>query len=91
MVDDGDAVAVLGLVHIVGREEDRQFFLTAEISDVLPNAVSGLRVEAQRGLIEEKHARKMDQPACYLQPSFHTAGIGADMAFATVPKSHKSK
>ena len=91
MVDDGDAVAVLSLVHVVGREEDGEVLLTAEIANILPDAVAGLRIESQRRLVEEQHSREMYEAPCDLKPSFHSTGVRTDVALATVPESHQGK
>src|SRR5262249_10867559 len=47
MVDNRDAVAVLGLVHVVGCEEDGQALAGAKLGQVIPDALTRLRIEAQ--------------------------------------------
>jgi hypothetical protein len=53
-IDDGDAVAEhLGLVHVVGREQDRAAVL-AEAAQQVPQLPPRLRVEPGRRLVEEQ-------------------------------------
>src|SRR5919197_1071208 len=53
-VDDRDALAVLGLVHVVGGQEDGNVLAAAQLVEVLPDRRAGLRVEADGGLVEEQ-------------------------------------
>ena len=82
VVDDGDAVAVLGLVHVVRGHEDGDADLVAQPADVAPDGVARLRVEADRRLVEEQHRRMVQQAAGDLQPPFHAAGEGAHQRLA---------
>src|SRR5207244_2939436 len=55
VVDDGDAVAELvGLLHIVGGEDDGDAF-AAEVADGVPHGDAALGVEAGGGLVEEEN------------------------------------
>ena len=74
LVHDRDAVAVLGLVHVVGRQEDRDVLARLELADVAPDRAARLRVEADRRLVEEQHARRVQQAARDLQAPLHAAG-----------------
>ena len=78
LIDDGDAVAVLGLVHVVGREEDGDVLAGLELVDVVPDRRAGLGVESDGWLVEEEHAWRVQQPPGDLQPTLHAAGEGAD-------------
>ena len=52
--DDADPVGeLLGLVEVVGREQDGRAAV-GEGADELPEVAAGLRVEAGRGLVEEE-------------------------------------
>ena len=84
VVDDGDAVAVLGLVHVVGGHEDGDADLVAQRADVLPDGVARLRVEPDGRLVEEEHLGVVQQPAGDLQPALHAAGEGAHERMAPV-------
>ena len=77
VVDDGDAIAVLGLFHVVGGHENGDADLVAQPADVAPHGVARLRVEAGRRFVEEQDGRVMQQAAGDLQPSLHAAGEGA--------------
>ena len=55
-VHDRDAVAELGLVHVVRGHEDRRAFGLLQRVDVAPDRAAGLGVEADGRLVEEQHA-----------------------------------
>ena len=54
--DVDDAVAALGLVHVVGRDEHGQP-LGGELVDLVPELAPRLRVDAGRRLVEEEELR----------------------------------
>src|SRR5262249_44258643 len=59
--DDGHAVGeLLGLVEVVGRQQDRRAE-RAERANRLPGLAARLRVEARRRLVEEDQVRVADQ------------------------------
>src|SRR6202050_5413380 len=86
VVDDGDAVAVLRLVHVVGGEKDRDVLALLQPVDVLPDGGPGLRVQAHGRLIEEQHPRRVQQAAGDFQPALHPAGVGGHHAGPPVPQ-----
>jgi len=61
VVDDRDPVAVLGLVHIVRGEEDRDVLTGLQVVDVLPDRGARLRVQADRRLVQEEDMRGVQQ------------------------------
>ena len=83
LVDDGDPVAELvGLLHVVRREEDR-LPVDVELAEDLPQGDAALRVEAGGGLVEEQDRRPVhDRPGDH-QPLGHAAGEGVDPGVAT--------
>src|SRR5581483_6795155 len=74
VVDDRDAVAVLRLVHVMRGEEDRDVLALLQLVDVGPDGYPRLRIEPDRRLVEEQHARSVQQAAGDLQPALHAAG-----------------
>ena len=63
-MDDRDPVAEsLGLVDVVGREQDRDLVAVAQVSDHLEQLVADARVEADRRLVEEQHLGLGDERA----------------------------
>ena len=55
-LDEGDLVAqLLGLAHVVGRQDDRGAPLAAERGDLGPDPDGDVGIEAERGLVEEQH------------------------------------
>ena len=54
--DDEPVAQLLGLVHVVGREDERHAALLEPVQAV-PQQVAGLRVEAGRRLVEEQDRR----------------------------------
>ncbi len=77
MVDDGDPIAILGLVPVVGGHEDSDAGLVAQRPDVFPDGVERLGIEPKRRLVEEEHPGVVQQPAGDLQPPLNAAGKGA--------------
>ncbi len=86
VVDDGDPVAVLGLVHVVRGQEDGDVFPGLQVVDVLPDRRAGLRVQAHGRLVQEQHVRRVQQAAGDLQPPLHAARVGADQAVPAIPQ-----
>ena len=56
-VHQRDAVAAHGLVHEVGRDEDRHPLPPREVDEQLPELVAGDRIHAGRRLVQEQHLR----------------------------------
>src|SRR5215218_3747689 len=71
VVHDRDPVAVLGLVHVVRGDEDGDLGALPQVVQVVPDGGPGLRVQADRGLVEEEHLRGVHQTAGDLQPALH--------------------
>jgi hypothetical protein len=86
VVDDGDPVAVLRLVHVVRGEEDRDVLTLLELVDVVPDRHPGLRVKPDRRLVQEQHPGRVQQAAGDLQPPLHAARVGSDHAAPPVPQ-----
>ncbi len=59
-VHQRDAVATLGLVHEVGRDEDGHPLLAREHEELLPEAVSGDRIDPGGRLVEDQELGRMD-------------------------------
>ncbi len=74
VVDDGDAIAEpLRLFHVVGGVNDRGSTGT-ERFDHLKDAIARLRIDANRRLIHQHHARPMNDASRHIEPALHTAG-----------------
>ena len=79
VVHDDEAVAeLLGLVHVVGREQKRHT-LPLEAVEPVPDDVTRLRVEAGRRLVEEQHLGLVDERARDRQPALHAARERLDL------------
>jgi hypothetical protein len=57
VIDDGDAVTLLGLVHVVRGQEHSDLFTGLELVDVGPDVQSRLRVEPDGRLVQEQNPR----------------------------------
>ena len=78
VVDDRQPVGQrVGLLEVVGREEDRRARL-AQAADLVPHPGSRLRVEAGRRLVEEQDRRAMDDAEPDVEPALHAARVGGD-------------
>ena len=87
VVDDRDAVAVLGLVHVMRGEEDRDVLTGLELVDVLPDGGARLRVQPHRGLVKEQHPGRVQQAARDLQAALHATGVRHHQAVSPVPQA----
>ena len=56
-----DAVAALGLVHEMGRDEDRDVVLAGQVDQDLPEAVARHRIDARSRLVEDQEVGRVDQ------------------------------
>ncbi len=77
--DDPDPVGqFVGLLQVLGGEEDghRQFGI--EPTDLRPHAVAAGRVQSRGGLVEEEDLGVVHQGGGQIEPALHPAGIGAD-------------
>ena len=89
VIHDGDAVRdTVRLVHVVRGEEDGGLLGLVEALDVGPELVAALRIEAQRGLVEEENLWGVQKAAGDLEPALHAAGEGLHVASL---RSHSSK
>ena len=74
VIDDRDAIAQLvGFVHVVRRDEDREVALLLDLLQHLPDGDARDRIEAGRRLVEEEDARLVDQAARDLDAAPHAA------------------
>ena len=86
VIDDGDAVGdALGFLHVMRGEEDGDLLLFVEFLDVGPELVAGLRVQAERGLVEEDDLGRVQQAARDFQTPPHAAGELLDLILAAIP------
>ena len=76
--DDEPVAQLLGLVHVVGRQDERHAALLEPVQAV-PQQVAGLRVEAGRRLVEEQHVGLVDQRAGDRQAPLHAARQRLDL------------
>src|SRR2546430_12639494 len=76
-VDDRDAIAEpLGLLEVVSGQQDGQLAAAAEAGDHLEKLGPNARIEANRRLVEKKHARVRDEGAGDLEPATLAAAVG---------------
>ena len=79
LVHDHEPVAqLLGLVHVVRRQDERHAALLEPVEPV-PQQVPRLRVEAGRRLVEEQQVGLVDEGAGDRQPSLHPARQRLDL------------
>jgi hypothetical protein len=74
--DDRDALGeAVGLLEIVGREEDRQVLLLREPLDLYPHCCTRLRVQPGGRLVEEEHAWPVDEADRDVESTLHPTGV----------------
>ena len=80
-VDDPDAVREhVGLLEVLGREEDGHAAVGREPLHLLPERAPALHVEAGGGLVEEQDARPVDERQREVEPPLHAARVAAHAA-----------
>ena len=72
----------------MGGEEHRGGLTRAQRVDVIPDVRACLRVETDRRLVEEQHARRVEQAARDLEPALHPAGVHAHLLTRAVGQPH---
>ena len=81
MVDDPDPAGErVGLLQVLGREEDGDSLLGGQPADLLPEGRAALDVEPSRRLVEEEDARPVDECQRQVEPPSHAAGVVAHFA-----------
>ena len=68
----------LGLVQVMGCEQNRDLVAVAQATDHLEQLVADARVEADRGLVEEQDLRPGDECAGDLQPAALAAAVARE-------------
>ena len=85
VVDDPDPVGEgVGLLQVLGGEEDGDPVLGGQSRDLLPEGGAALDVEAGRGLVEEEDAGPVGEREREVEPAFHPARVAADLAVGGV-------
>ena len=80
VIDDPDPVGEhVGLLEVLGREEDGDAVVLREPAHLLPQRRPALDVEAGGRLVEEEDPRAVDEREREVEPALHTAGVAADL------------
>ena len=73
LVDQGQAIAALGLVEIGRGDKDRHFLAQQLVKDP-PEVAARDRIDAVGRLVQEQHSRRVDQRAGQAEFLLHAAG-----------------
>ena len=79
---------LLGLVHVVGGEDQADALLLEAVEPV-PQGVAGLRVEARRRLVEQQQLRLVDEAARDGEPALQAPGERLDPAAGPLAQLHE--
>src|SRR3954454_10150955 len=71
------------------RRQDERDAALLETEEAVPDDVAGLRIEACRRLVEEKHLRIVHEGARDREPAFHAAGERLDFAVRAFGQLHE--
>ena len=81
VVDDADPVGQLvGLLQVLGRQEDGHVELAVQAPHLLPHAHPAHGVETSRRLVEEQHLGVVHEGGGDVEPTLHPSRIRADRA-----------
>ena len=83
--DERNLVALLGLVDVLGRDEQRPP-LVAQAVELLPDGHPEEGIDAGGRLVEDQESRIVDERTGELEPSLHAAGQPARPAVPGVPQ-----
>ena len=86
MIDDGDVIAILGFVHVVGGHEHGGADVVTKFADMLPDRVARLRIEAESWLIQEEHFGMMEKSPGNFQTPFHASQECSYQGFSAIPE-----
>ena len=88
VVDDPDTVGEnVGLLEVLGSQEDRDVVFTCEPGDLVPKRGAALDVEAGCRLVEKENARAMHESHREIEPALHPARVAADLPVGRVRQS----
>jgi hypothetical protein len=85
--DDDPAGQVLGLIHVLGGEQDGRA-VGHESLDEPPQLVARSRVEPGGRLVKEQHRRPADEARGQVEAAPHAAGVGPDRPVARLGERH---
>ena len=88
--DDQPVAQLLGLVHVVGGE-DQGDALLLEPEQPVPQHVPGLRVEPGGRLVEQQDLGLVDQRAGDGQPALHAAGQRLDLGAGALGRAGRTR
>src|SRR5262249_7337478 len=80
---DEPIAQLLGLVHVVGREDERRA-ATLQSKEAIPDEVARLRIETGRRLVEQQEIRIVDERARDCEAPPHPAGERLDLGFCAL-------
>ena len=84
VVDDRDRIARVGLLQVMGRQEQRGRALCAECLEEAPGPPALIRVETERRFVEKQHVGSMEDPTGKIERTTHPTGERADARAAPV-------
>ena len=91
VVDDGDDVAeLLGLLQVVGGEQDGDA-LAVEAHHIVPELAAQLDVDAGGGLVEDQHRRVVHHRLGHHQPPLHAARERAHVGVGLVRQAERGE
>src|SRR6266516_2233783 len=92
VMHDADARAqAIGLLHRVGRHEDRHIRLRAQHQEMVPDGLARNRVQADRRLIQEEHTGLVQQRLRDLQATDHASRVMLYQLIARLRETHEIK
>ena len=81
----------VGLLEVLGGEEDGDAVLGRQAADLLPQRAAALRVEAGRRLVEEQDAGPVDEREREVEPALHAARVAADACGRRPPSARRAR
>src|SRR5215510_9531318 len=81
----------VSLIHIMRGQENRYAFALIQIFHMRPKLVATLRIETQRGLVQEEDFGRVQEASRYLEAPFHTSRKLFHPTVTTIPELEQFK
>ena len=91
IIDYGNPVADFRLLHVVGSEENGRIVFSLGCLQMLPNVGAGLRVKANRWLVQKEDFGFMDKSPSNLESPLHSSRIRFHNVVSAFIQTHHSE
>ena len=85
LIDDSEVVGeLIGLLEVLGGEEDRHALVAGEVGDLVPEGGAALDVEARGRFVQEEDPRPVQKRQRQVESALHASRVVADLAVGRI-------